>query len=153
MRRHYTGMMIGYTIFLLYMMFYGSGREASEIGYIQINPLQTVRHFSGDNIKLQDFMVNIVGNIFAFSPFGWLGILFKKLFKIGPLALVFMLAISIIEFLQYYTGRGTADIDDILLNTFGMLLGYATIKLFTLINAFNFRTYFLEEEFQPVSVN
>lgn len=148
MRRYYTGMMIGYTIFLIYMMFYGSGREASEIGYIQINPLQTVRHFCGDNIKLQDFMVNIVGNIFAFSPFGWLGILFKKLFKIGPLAIVFMIAISIIEFSQYYTGRGTADIDDIILNTFGMLLGYATIKLFTAINAFNFRTYFYEEEFE-----
>lgn len=141
-------MMIGYTLFLLYMMFYGSGREASDFGYIQINPLQTVRYFCGENIKLQDFMVNIIGNIFVFSPYGWLGILFKKLFKIGPLAIVFMLAISLIEFLQYYTGRGTADIDDILLNTFGMLLGYAIIKLFAAVNAFNFRTYFYEEELE-----
>lgn len=148
MRRSYTGMMIGYTLFLLYMMFYGSGREASDFGYIQINPLQTVRYFCGENIKLQDFMVNIIGNIFVFSPYGWLGILFKKLFKIGPLAIVFMLAISLIEFLQYYTGRGTADIDDILLNTFGMLLGYAIIKLFAAVNAFNFRTYFYEEELE-----
>lgn len=149
MRRYYIGMIITYTLFLLYMMFYGLGREAS-VGYLQFNPLQTIRHFFGDNIKLQDFMVNIVGNIFVFSPFGWLGIAFKKLFKIGPLALVFMLAISIIEFLQYYTRRGTADIDDIFLNTLGMLLGYAAIRFILAINAFNFRQHFVEPEYENV---
>lgn len=147
MQKYFTGTIIVYTIFLLYMMFFGSGREAS-VGYLQFNPLQTIRHFFGGNIKVQDFMVNIIGNIFAFSPFGWLGIVFKKLFKIGPLALVFMLAISIIEFLQYYTRRGTADIDDIILNTFGMLLGYGVIRLFLAINAFKFREHFVETEYE-----
>lgn len=154
MQRYFTGTIIVYTFFLLYMMFFGSGREASDFGYVQFNPLQTIRHFCGDNVKFQDFMVNIVGNIFVFSPFGWLGIVFKKLYKIGPLTLVFTLLIAFIEFLQYYTGRGTADIDDIILNTFGMWLGYTTIKIVMAVNAFNFRTYFLEEEkYEPALSN
>jgi glycopeptide antibiotics resistance protein len=43
----------------------------------------------------------------------------------------------VIELAQYYTARGTADVDDVFLNTFGMLIGYFGLKLATYLNIFN----------------
>lgn len=134
--------MFVYTLFLLYMMFFGLGREASDCRWLQMNPFQTIGHFCSSHIKGQDFLLNIIGNIFVFSPYGWLGIIFTKWEKIAPLTLSFILFIGILELIQYQTGRGTADVDDIFLNTFGMLIGYGIMKFILHANVLNFQTYF-----------
>lgn len=123
--------MVPYTLGLLYMMFYGSGREASDIGYLQINPFQTIRHFLQDQVKFSDFALNIIGNIFVFSPYGLLGLVSKQFLRLGILIPFFMLIIIGIESTQYFTGRGTADIDDVFLNTLGMLIGYFALNFVT----------------------
>lgn len=45
-----------------------------------------------------------------------------------------------IELAQLYTARGTADIDDVFLNTFGMLIGYTVLQLAKKLNLANIRT-------------
>lgn len=55
-----------------------------------------------------------------------------------------------IELAQLYTARGTADIDDVFLNTFGMLIGYTTLKLATWLNVANIK---LELELGYENVN
>lgn len=123
--------MVPYTLALLYMMFYGPGREASDVSYLQINPFQTIRHFLHDRVRFSDFAINIFGNIFVFSPFGLLGLVSKQFLKFSIILPFFMLTIIGIESTQYYTGRGTADVDDVFLNTLGMLLGFFALKFVT----------------------
>ena len=124
-------------------MFYASGREPSEISYIQHQPFITIQHFLNDNnIDNQAFIVNIFGNIFLFSPFGWLGLCIKKFNRFVPITLFFIVAISIIESIQYFSGRGVADVDDVFLNTLGMLIGFVLFKYATWKNIANIKVHF-----------
>lgn len=121
------------------MMFYGCGRHP-EFGFLQLNPLQSITYFLRYNEFFSEtFMVNIVGNILVFIPFGWIGLLIKKLNNLPLLFFLFISGISVIELAQYYTARGTADIDDVFLNTFGMLIGYFGLKLAALLNIADLR--------------
>lgn len=143
MKRYFAVFIIFYTIFLLYMMFFGSGREASEVSYIQMEPFMTIQKFFTDTkVNNEDFIVNIIGNIFVFSPFGWLGLCLKKFNKLIPTSFYFLLIITTVESVQYLTGRGVADIDDIFLNTFGMLLGFILFKYATWKNIANIKFHF-----------
>ncbi len=155
MKKHFAVFITVYTIVLLYMMFYASGREPSEIAYFQHKPFITIQNFfENNNIDNQDFIINIFGNIFLFSPFGWLGLCIKKFNRFLPITIFFLVAISIIESLQYFSGRGVADIDDVFLNTFGMLLGFVLFKYATWKNIANIRFHFdlLEKgKLSPVS--
>lgn len=69
---------------------------------------------------------NVLGNLAVFLPMGF----FVPILK-GPwtsafrVALVCMILSLAIETLQYDSGRRVADIDDVLLNTLGGILGYA----------------------------
>lgn len=139
MKRYYAVLIPFYTIFLLYMMFYGCGRHP-EFGFLQLNPLQSITYFLRyNNFFSETFMVNIVGNILVFIPFGGLGLLIKKLNNLPLLFFLFVCGISVIELAQYYTARGTADIDDVFLNTFGMLIGYFGLKVATWMNVADLR--------------
>lgn len=143
MKRYFAVFIALYTTVLLYMMFYASGREPSEISYIQHQPFITIQHFFNDNnIDNQAFIVNIFGNIFLFSPFGWLGLCIKKFNRFVPITLFFLIGISIIESIQYMSGRGVADIDDVFLNTIGMLIGFVLFKYATWKNIANIKVHF-----------
>ena len=80
------------------------------------------------NLAFREFAVNIFGNIGMFIPYGiLLALLFNGRF-IKPLA-IFGIGILTIETVQLISRRGVFDIDDIILNTAGFLLGYAIIKI------------------------
>lgn len=75
---------------------------------------------------------NLLGNIVLFVPLGiFLPVLFRSMGKLRnwlPALLVILLSI---ETVQLLTRRGSFDIDDLILNTFGALLGfgmYAVVK-------------------------
>lgn len=69
------------------------------------------------------FIKNIIGNIIMFIPFGFFASYFLKSKKISiPLILTIILTTTI-ETVQYYIGR-VFDIDDIILNIVGGILGY-----------------------------
>ena len=68
---------------------------------------------------------NVFGNIIMFTPFGFLGIIFPKLNDFKTLIINFLSAIIIIESLQYFTRLSVFDIDDIILNLAGCMIGFA----------------------------
>lgn len=142
MKKYFAVFIATYTVILLYMMFYASGREPSGISYIQLQPFITIDHFFNGNVSTDDFAVNIIGNVFLFTPFGWLGLCISRFNRFLPVTLFFLVAISIIESLQYATGRGVADVDDIFLNTFGMLIGFTFYKYITIKNIANICYHF-----------
>jgi glycopeptide antibiotics resistance protein len=72
-----------------------------------------------------DFVVNLVGNLVAFLPMGWLlpALLGRRCsgFHVGGMSLAISL---LIEVLQGISGRRVADVDDLILNTLGGLIGF-----------------------------
>jgi glycopeptide antibiotics resistance protein len=71
------------------------------------------------------FVINFVGNIVAFVPMGLLPpFIFKRPTKLW-MVLVFSLCVSLlIEGGQLASGRRVPDVDDLILNVLGGLLGY-----------------------------
>lgn len=110
-------------------MLFGCGREPHEIGNLQLTPLESIQYFMQPEIPLWRFFINIICNIVVFVPFGFLGLAFPYLKKFLPITILFVAGIILIESTQYFTGRGTADVDDVLLNTLGMLTGFTFYKL------------------------
>ncbi|MEG1592733.1 MAG: VanZ family protein, partial [Chryseobacterium sp.] len=79
----------------------------------------------------------------------------KKFNRFLPVTLFFLVAISIIESAQYITGRGVADIDDVFLNTLGMLIGFILFKYATWKNIANIQFHFqlLENKDSTITVS
>ena len=73
--------------------------------------------------------LNIWGNIFFFTPFGLLmPILWEKFEQLRTLLLFTLIVFVAKEILQHFIGMRT-DIDDVILNVFGVLLGYLVFNV------------------------
>ena len=69
------------------------------------------------------FFRNVVGNILLFVPFGFLSSYLLKNNKLGIATILTVIASLTIEVVQYYIGR-VFDIDDIILNVIGGIVGF-----------------------------
>lgn len=76
-------------------------------------------------------IINLVGNIVIFIPFGFLILLLSKDKEISFKGVFFRsLCLSLcLECLQVVFSIGSFDVDDLVLNTLGGLLGYGASKL------------------------
>ena len=95
---------------------------------------KTIRMYIDYSYKLNSFE-NLVGNIVAFVPFGFLlpyVIKREKCFFI-MLFQSFFLVVGI-EVFQLFSAFGAFDVDDILLNCFGAVLGYLAYKAYEALN-------------------
>ncbi len=97
----------------------------------------TIRLFSGKRVKTDDSYKNIGGNIVGFIP---LGLLFPLLFpwlRKGWRLMPFIFLISLLfETTQLITGLGVFEVDDLLLNTAGGIIGYLCYFLLMRITTF-----------------
>ena len=100
---------------------------------VNIIPFKTIVDFFNNwNIKV--FILNIGVNILLFMPMGiFIPSLFKKNIKnLRQFILIIIVISLIVEILQFITFRGSADIDDIILNVFGAVISYllSNLKIF-----------------------
>lgn len=121
-----------YTVFLLYLMFFGFGRSQYDFNIVRLLPMISTFSFVKETILWKTIIINVFGNIIMFTPFGFLGIVFPKLNGFKTLIINFLSAIIIIESLQYFTRLGVFDIDDIILNTIGVAIGFWVYKKWAL---------------------
>ena len=119
-----------YTLFVLYLMFFGFGRTPYDFNIVRLRPLLSTFDFVRQSIGYKSIIINICGNILMFIPYGFLGLIFPKLNEIKGLIINFLFAIIIVESLQYFTRLGVFDIDDLLLNTVGVVIGFYFYKWF-----------------------
>lgn len=77
-----------------------------------------------------EFVYLFVGNIIWFVPFGFLQPCMRERFTSLWRVLLsgFLLSFSI-EFLQFAFGTGISEVDDLILNTLGALIGYYAYRL------------------------
>lgn len=69
------------------------------------------------------FMYNVVGNILIFIPFGYLIGSYVNPKKIWPVLITTITTSTVVEFVQLKIGR-SFDIDDIILNLLGSVIGF-----------------------------
>ncbi|PJI07526.1 MULTISPECIES: VanZ family protein [Clostridium] len=68
---------------------------------------------------------NVFGNLIVFIPFGYLvPMMWKKAMKFKNILMLSAGLSLFFETFQYITGTGSSDIDDIMLNTMGAIIGY-----------------------------
>ncbi|REC63623.1 VanZ family protein [Chryseobacterium pennae] len=124
LKKIYKIVIAPYTLLLLYLMFLGMGRFQYEDNLITVEPVFSTIKFIQGAMSWKDIVIIVIGNIVMFIPFGFLGWVFPKLMDLKSLVLNFIPAITIVEALQYFTRMGIFEVDDILLNTFGVYLGW-----------------------------
>lgn len=105
-------------------MFLGMGRFQFEENVVRVEPLFSTLKFIQNTISWWDIVRIVVGNVVMFIPFGFLGWVFPKLKNLRDLLFTFVASIVIVEGLQYFTRLGIFEVDDVILNTFGVFLGY-----------------------------
>lgn len=73
---------------------------------------------------------NFFGNILPFLPFGFLlPLAYPKAGSLPRVLAAGFLFLLVAEAFQYCTGLGSFDVDDLLLNELGLLLGYCLLLL------------------------
>ena len=121
-------------LLLAYFMFFSEsfGRTDTDRGYAyNLVPLKEItRYFRYyRTLGMPLFLINIVGNMVAFMPFGFfLPIISRrsrKWYNTVSFGLIFSL---ILETLQLIFKVGSFDVDDMLLNTVGAGLGFLVYR-------------------------
>ena len=123
---------ISYFAILSYLVFFlGRRKGAYSIGINLVPIRNTMREYKLiHEIGTFNYFSNIFGNILLFMP---LPIILKTVLGIGRFSRILLLSVLLsftIELLQYVLKLGVADIDDIILNTTGVIVGYLLIPFF-----------------------
>ncbi|WP_352919581.1 VanZ family protein [Peribacillus simplex] len=109
-------------LFILYftLLDHPSLGIGSNAGGINLKPFVTIKM-----IPFKEFIINTVGNILLFVPFGiCIAFKFKKKYRNFKIIITgFLFSLTIEVFQLFLSGRWT-DVDDIFLNTLGSFLGY-----------------------------
>lgn len=114
-----------YFCLVTYIVFFARRRHGivwSE-EYLNLIPIRRlVENYGSPDVKRWDFYSNLFGNTFLFIP---LPIFVQELFpiRIKSLFILGFFTSVIIEAVQYSFQIGVADIDDVLLNTLGTVVG------------------------------
>ena len=135
-KKIYRIFILPYTIFLLYLMFLGFGREQHEANIVRLLPFVSTILFVQNTTSWESIIINLLGNIIMFIPFGFLGWLNAKYFSFKKLIVDFLSVLIIVEALQYLTRLGVFDIDDLALNSLGVWIGFQMRKF---IDNFNIK--------------
>ncbi len=117
--------------------FYFDFLISNNVSQINLVPFHTISQYlfelnpnldAGDSGGIS--ILNIAANMFLFTPLGFFIPLiwskwdsFKKMFLVG------LVITCLVEVLQFFIGRST-DIDDVILNVFGIIIGYGIYLFF-----------------------
>lgn len=133
-RRVSTLLFAVYLFLLFYVLFFseGYGRTVEERSYsYNLVLLQEIKRFwyYRKQVGFQAMFLNIYGNVICFLPFGAiLPVLNKRCRNLIVITLLSFEFSLLVETVQLITKVGTFDVDDLLLNTIGGILGYLIFK-------------------------
>ncbi len=102
------------------------------ISHSNFIPLKSIFQFILQNENMRISLENILGNIMAFVPFGFLlPLLTDGANKFKSIIISSFILSLVFEIIQLLTGLGEFDVDDVLLNVLGASLGYILYRIFT----------------------
>ena len=124
-----------YLILLAYVCFWSKayGRTVLQKTYhYNLIPFFEIQRFvvHYDVLGWKAVVLNIVGNVVAFMPFGFFLPVFATRCRTIWNTLLYSFELSVlVELIQLITKVGSFDVDDIILNTLGGILGYIVYKI------------------------
>lgn len=101
-------------------------------GTVNLKPFHTIRSYIRfyQNTGSYVSILNLLGNVLIMVPLGiLLPLLFRKMRHIWTFLPLAALVSVGVEYLQWHTATGAADVDDSILNFMGAALGYLFIRL------------------------
>ena len=119
-----------YIIALCYFLFFAESMGRTTRGdeyHYNLQPLFEIKRIwrSSHILGMKYVILNFAGNVIAFIPFGYL---LPKMVKKKPRlfhTVLFSFEFSLlVELIQLISRTGSFDVDDLILNTFGGLIGY-----------------------------
>lgn len=135
-KKHYrTGAVLIFIIYiaaLIYFLFFSErlGRSAGLEYRYNFTPFKEIMRYVRQLLRHPNTygmisIVNLLGNVVVFMPFGYLipRVLGNRI-NIIHATLVGMEFSILVELLQLITKKGCCDVDDVILNTIGAFLGY-----------------------------
>lgn len=143
-KRIFNVLFIIYCLALIYVLFLHNSNRAgfeielfsdSHLQMVNLEPFKTINNYIkvliNGNINRDIPIRNLFVNFILFLPMGiMLPIIsekkFNKFYKFFPFM---VLLVILVEFMQFITLMGSADIDDVILNTFGACIGYLMTKM------------------------
>lgn len=123
---------IMYSCLMIWEVFLGPYRSYSGTRRYNIIPFKTIVDYfmNSEQYSFHVILINLVANIVAFIPLGFfVSLLFKRFKNIANMAIFSVLTISCIEITQFIFNVGVFDIDDIILNSLGCIIGFAFYKI------------------------
>lgn len=137
-------LLLAYAAAMLYLLFVRDIGWISDLPYsdqlrqnMNLVPLYTIRNYlyvishSTNTYLVHHCLTNLLGNILLFIPGGLLiPAVFPKFRNFFVYFLLCLILILLIELLQLLTLLGSFDVDDILLNMLGLILGFLVRLLF-----------------------
>ncbi len=116
-----------YIAFLFYFLFFSEnyGRTNTAGGYrYNLVPFAEIKRYIiyHRSFKMSQVVINLLGNIVAFMPMGFFFSCFINR-KVLTVTICGALSSILVELIQLITMVGSFDVDDIILNTFGVFLG------------------------------
>lgn len=144
-----------YALLMLYLLFWQRSSDAGSLSYVQalhahlnLIPLRTIRAFAwlmrqgirhGSVTLIRIALVNLLGNILMFIPLGFfLPLLWPKCRVFRRFLPTAAGIILIVETVQLFTLLGRCDIDDLILNLPGAIMGYFIYRLTTAVRKRHF---------------
>lgn len=120
-----------YVACMVHFLFFSEqlGREVSQSTHYNLHPFAEIKRFLWMANYPEKYgmsvLLNLGGNIACFMPMGFvLPILSKRKWGILRVTGISCLASCLVEITQLVTKLGSCDVDDVILNTVGGLLGY-----------------------------
>lgn len=124
-----------YLMLMIYFLFFAESMGRTQAGteyHYNLQPFKEIMRFIKyyEIIGFYAVFLNLAGNILAFVPFG----LFFPFLSRGNRSLWKMTLISFevslaVELIQLVTRVGSCDVDDMILNTLGGMLGFFCFKI------------------------
>ncbi len=126
---------LAYLALLVYFLFFAEsfGRDwgQRELAY-NLELFKEIKRFYiyREQLGMKAFLLNVVGNVAAFGPFGFFLPIISRRSKKWWMTVLLSAGFSLcIEITQLVFRVGSFDVDDILLNTLGGLLGYLSYRI------------------------
>lgn len=118
-------MMLTFIVYVLCLFQIVTSQDVSGVHGINVTLFKELTRYQ---IGSRLFYRNIIGNIIMFVPFGFFTSYYLKLDKKRIIFYLTLIVSVVIEFIQLKIGRAF-DVDDIILNMVGGMLGYYLYRL------------------------
>ena len=119
-----------YCIVMIWLLFLQRLGSMAPMGRYNLVPLDTVRLYirllqhSESLAQRNSAIANLAGNVVLFIPFGiFIPLMVSWQQKFLPFVILTTGLLLLVELLQYVTGLGALDVDDMILNFCGVMIG------------------------------